>query len=84
MKLWLSKLLKMLYESDNIQFKAWKESSNLEEIVKLQKLYVSMDRSGNFKKGYTGSALYMSQKESMDFKRKCYLAISNSYKFLER
>ena len=84
MKVWLSKLIQMLYESDDIQVKAWKESSNLEEIVKLQKLYVSMDRTGNFKKGYTGSALYMSQEESMDFKRKCYLAISNSYKVLER
>ena len=84
MKLWLAKLIKMLYESDDIQVKAWKESSNLEEIVKLQKLYVSMDRTGNFKKGYTGSALYMSQEESMDFKRNCYLAISNSYKVLER
>ena len=84
MKVWLSKLIQMLYESDDIQLKAWKESSNLEEIVKLQKLYVSMDRTGNFKKGYTGSALYMSQEESMDFKRNCYLAISNSYKFLER
>ena len=84
MKVWLSKLIQMLYESDDIQVKAWKESSNLEEIVKLQKLYVSMDRTGNFKKGYTGSALYMSQEESMDFKRNCYLAISNSYKVLER
>ena len=84
MKGWLSKLIQMLYESDDIQVKAWKESSNLEEIVKLQKLYVSMDRTGNFKKGYTGSALYMSQEESMDFKRNCYLAISNSYKVLER
>ena len=84
MKVWLSKLIQMLYESDDIQIKAWKESSNLEEIVKLQKLYVSMDRTGNFKKGYTGSALYMSQEESMDFKRNCYLAISNSYKVLER
>ena len=83
MKIWLSMLLKMLYESDDIQVKAWKESSNLEEIVKLQKLYISMDRTGNFKKGYTGSALYMSKMESVKFKRKCYLAISNSYKFLE-